>query len=166
MVSTLPLDETQIARAAKNMIRQHGGEALTKADDRAKTSKFEGFDWFARTWKLIREVIKDEQDSDDKIRGCPPIKSHPVESEKLSREDDYFEPLGEVEQALLDGWLNVVEPQGCRWIDDADQHCSQPLARLGSRSPYCEEHLRRSLTEAGWRRLLATAGREVELPSN
>ena len=77
-----------------------------------------------------------------------------------------FEPLGEFEQALLDRLHLVVEPQGCRWIDDVDQHCSQPLARLGSRSPYCEEHLRRSLTEAGWRRLLATAGREVELPSD
>ena len=66
MVSTLPLDETQIARAAENMIRQHGGEALTKVDDRAKISKSEGFDWFARTWDLIREVIKDEQETDTK----------------------------------------------------------------------------------------------------
>ena len=77
-----------------------------------------------------------------------------------------FEPLGEFEQALLDRLHLVVEPQGCRWIDDADQHCSQPLARLRSRSPYCEEHLRRSLTEAGWRRLLATAGRESELQTD
>ncbi len=64
MVSALPLDETQIARTAENMIRQHGGEALTKADDRVETSKSEGFDGFARTWDLIREVIKDEQESD------------------------------------------------------------------------------------------------------
>ncbi len=69
MVSALPLDESQITRAAENMIREHGGEALTKADDRVKKSKSEGFDWFARTWELIREVIKDEQESDDKIRG-------------------------------------------------------------------------------------------------
>lgn len=163
---SLPLDETQISHAAENMIRQHGSEALTKADDRAKNSKAEGSDWPAKTWDLIREVIKDEQDSDDKIRGCPPINSHPVGAERLSREDDYFEPLGEVEQALLNGWLNVEGPKGCQWINDANQHCSQPLARLSSRSPYCEEHLRRSLTKPGWRRLLAAAGRESELPSD
>ena len=78
MVSALPLDEIQIARAAENMIREHGDEALTNADDRVEKSKSDGFDWFARTWKLIREVIKDEQYSDDKIRGHPPINSHPV----------------------------------------------------------------------------------------
>ncbi len=66
MISTLPHDETQIARAAENMIRKHGGEALTKADDRAKTSMSEGFDSLARTWELIREVIKDEQEMDTK----------------------------------------------------------------------------------------------------
>ncbi len=155
---SLPLDETQISHAAENMIRQHGSEALTKADDRAKNSKAEGSDWYAKTWDLIREVIKDEQDSDDKIRACPPINSHPVGAERLSREDDYFEPLGEVEQALLNGWLNVEGPKGCHWIDDDAQHCNKPLARLRSRSPYCEEHLRRSLTEVAWRQLLAAAG--------
>ena len=82
MVSALSLDETQIARTAENMIRQHGVEALTRADDRVETSKSDGFDWHARTWKLIREVIKDGQDSDDKIRGCPPINSHPVGAER------------------------------------------------------------------------------------
>ena len=66
MVSTLPLDETQFARAAENMIRKHGGEALTEADDRAKTSKSEGFDGFARTWEHILEVIKDEEETDTK----------------------------------------------------------------------------------------------------
>ncbi len=70
-----------------------------------------------------------------------------------------FEPLGEFEQALLDRLHLVVEPQGCRWIDDADQHCSQPLNRIRSRSPYCEEHLRQSLTEKGWRKVLESVGR-------
>ena len=51
------------------MIREHGDEALTKADDYVKKLKSEGFDSFVKTWELIREVIKDEQDSDDKIRG-------------------------------------------------------------------------------------------------
>ena len=70
MVSALPLDESQISRAAENMIREQGDEALTKADDRVEKSKSEGFDWFSRTWELIREVIKDEQESDNK-RGEP-----------------------------------------------------------------------------------------------
>ncbi len=66
MVSALPLNEPQIIRAAEYLIREHGDEALTNADDRVEKSKSEGFDWFARTWVLIREVIKDEQEFDDK----------------------------------------------------------------------------------------------------
>ncbi len=77
----------------------------------------------------------------------------------MNREDDDFEPLGEVEQALLDGWLNIEGPRGCYWIDDAGQYCNEPLALLHSRYPYCEEHLRLSLTEAGWQRTLVRAGR-------
>ncbi len=69
LVSALPLDESQIARAAENMIGEYGDEALTKADDRVKKLKAEGFDSFAKTWGLIREVIKDLQQSDDQIRG-------------------------------------------------------------------------------------------------
>ena len=81
----------------------------------------------------------------------------------MKQEDDDFEPLGEVEQSILDGWLGVSAPQGCRWIDDADQSCDQPLSQLPSQlRSYCEEHLRRSLTEAGWRRLLASVGRSTE----
>jgi len=70
MVSALPLDESQISRVAENMIREHGDEALTKADDRVEKSKSEGFDWITKTWELICEVIKDEQGSDNK-RGEP-----------------------------------------------------------------------------------------------
>ena len=80
----------------------------------------------------------------------------------MSQDGDGLEPLGAVEQAMLDDWLNVKGPQGCHWIDDAHQYCNKPLAQLPSRSAYCEEHLRRSLTEAGWRRTLATAGRVPE----
>jgi len=80
----------------------------------------------------------------------------------MNSEDGHFEPLGEVEQALLDGWLKVEETKGCNWIDDASQSCNKPLAQMASRVPYCEEHLRRSLTEAGWRKMLATVGRDEE----
>ncbi len=51
------------------MIGQYGDEALTKADDRVRNLKSQGFDSVAKTWELIREVIKDLQQSDDQMRG-------------------------------------------------------------------------------------------------
>ncbi len=51
------------------MIGEYGDEALTKADDRVKNLKSQGFDSVAKTWELIREVIKDLQQSDDQMRG-------------------------------------------------------------------------------------------------
>ena len=71
-----------------------------------------------------------------------------------------FEPLGEIEQAMLDRLQLVEGPRGCHWIDGDAQHCNKPLARLPSRSPYCEEHLRQSLTEKGWQRMLERVGRD------
>ena len=70
-----------------------------------------------------------------------------------------FEPLSEYEQAMLDRLQLAEGPRGCHWIDDDNQHCNKPLARLPSRSPYCEDHLRRSLTEKGWRKMLERVGR-------
>ncbi len=70
-----------------------------------------------------------------------------------------FEPLSEHEQAMLDRLHMVEGPKGCHWIDDDAQHCNQPLNRIRSRSPYCEEHLRQSLTEKSWRNVLASVGR-------
>ena len=69
MVSAWPLDESQIARAAEDMVGEYGDEALTKADDRVKKLKSEGLDAFAKTWELVREVIKDLQQSDNQVRG-------------------------------------------------------------------------------------------------
>ncbi len=70
MVSALPLDDSEIARAVEEMIAEHGDEALTCADDRVKKLRSEGFDSIAKTWVLIREAIKDEQESENK-RGEP-----------------------------------------------------------------------------------------------
>ncbi len=69
LASALSLDESQIARAAEDMIWEYGDEALTKADDRVKKLKSEGFDSMAKTWELIREGIKDLQQSDDQKHG-------------------------------------------------------------------------------------------------
>ncbi len=69
MVFSLPLDESQIARAAEDMIAEYGDEALTEADDRVKKLKSQGFDSVAKTWELIREVIKDQPQLDDQMRG-------------------------------------------------------------------------------------------------
>ncbi len=70
MVSALPLDDSEIARAVEEMIAEHGDEALTKANDRVKKLKSEGFDSIAKTWMLIREAINDEQELGNK-RGEP-----------------------------------------------------------------------------------------------
>ncbi len=70
MTSTCPLDEFQIADAAEDMIRVHGDEALTIADDRIKKLNSDGFESVANTWELIREVIKDKQEPDN-MRGKP-----------------------------------------------------------------------------------------------
>ncbi len=78
MAFALPLAESQIARTAEEMIAECGDEALSNADDQINALKSEGFDSDAKTWELIREVIKDEQKSDDKFRGYPPVYSHPV----------------------------------------------------------------------------------------
>ena len=69
LVSTLPLDESQIARAAEEMIAEYGDEALSKANNRVNALSSEGFDSFAKTWELIHGVIKDMQKPDDKMRG-------------------------------------------------------------------------------------------------
>jgi hypothetical protein len=69
LVFALPLDETQIARTAEDMIGEYGDEALTKTDDWVKKLNSEGFGSFAKTWECIREVIKDLQQSDNQMRG-------------------------------------------------------------------------------------------------
>ncbi len=69
MVSALPLDDSQIARAAEDLMAEYGDEALAKADSQVKILKSQGFDSIAKTWELIREVIKDMPQSDEQISG-------------------------------------------------------------------------------------------------
>lgn len=76
----------------------------------------------------------------------------------MRQPDDEFEPLGAIEQFLLDQWRALDAPQGCRWIDNNGKPCGQPLTSLPTRQPYCEQHLRRSLRTGSWSQLLARAG--------
>ena len=66
MVATLPIDNQGIVRAAEEMINDYGLEALAKARKRSQALRSEGFESVANTWDLICEVIKDQQDSNDK----------------------------------------------------------------------------------------------------
>ncbi len=77
----------------------------------------------------------------------------------ITDDEAEFEPLSEHEQTMLDRLHIAERPKGCHWIDDDAQHCNQPITRIWSRSTYCEEHLRRSLTEKSWRRVLESVGR-------
>ncbi len=69
MANHLPINSEQLARAAEEMIAQHGDSASVEADKQIRTCESEGFDYVAETWKLIREVIRDTQQSDTTIGG-------------------------------------------------------------------------------------------------
>ena len=67
MANHLPMDGEQVARAAKEMIARHGDFALVQADMQISSCESEGFNSVAETWKLIREVIRQIQQSDQTI---------------------------------------------------------------------------------------------------
>ena len=69
MIKCLPIDGEQVARAAEEMIAQHGDSALVEADKQIRTCESEGFDSVAETWKLIREDIRKIQQSDRTTEG-------------------------------------------------------------------------------------------------
>jgi hypothetical protein len=60
----LPIDDNQIVRAAEEIIAEHGDAALGAVDQRISVCKCEGLNSVARSWQLIREVIRDMQESD------------------------------------------------------------------------------------------------------
>jgi hypothetical protein len=64
LVAPLPMDDNQILRAAKEMVAKHGDEAIRQTDQRIRLCKSGGFYSVAKTWQLIREVIRDMQESD------------------------------------------------------------------------------------------------------
>ena len=67
MINDLSIDGEKVVRAAEEMIAQHEDSALAEADKKVRTGKSEGFDYFV--WKLIREVIRDTQQSDTMTEG-------------------------------------------------------------------------------------------------
>ncbi len=56
MVTPFPTDNKQIGRVAKDMIAEHGNDAIAQADQHHQT------------WETIREVIRDMQRFDAKKR--------------------------------------------------------------------------------------------------
>ena len=90
MVAHLPIDDSQFlwtakvrtvkVRTAKLRIAEQGDAAVAAVasvgaigaigavDQRISICKFEGLDSAAKTWRLIREVIRDMQESDAKER--------------------------------------------------------------------------------------------------
>ena len=62
LTNHLTIDREKAVRAAEEMIAQYGDSALAEAEKKIGTYKSEGFDYFV--WKLIREFVKDTQQSD------------------------------------------------------------------------------------------------------
>ncbi len=72
LVTYLPIDDNQFVRTAKVMIAEHGDAAIGAigaVDQRISVCKCEGFYSVAKTWELIREVIRDLLGSDLKKRS-------------------------------------------------------------------------------------------------
>jgi len=65
----LPIVDECIVRAGKELIAQHGDSALVQADKQISICESEGFDSVAEIWKLIREAIRQIQQSDSTIEG-------------------------------------------------------------------------------------------------
>ncbi len=63
MVEALPIGSDSIHRAAKEMITDHGPEALAKAKKQTLALRSEDFGSLAKTWDLICAVIRDLDDS-------------------------------------------------------------------------------------------------------
>ncbi len=69
MANHLPIDSEYIVRAGKELIAKHGDSALVQADKQISICESEGFDSVAEIWKLIREAIRQIQQSDSTIEG-------------------------------------------------------------------------------------------------
>jgi hypothetical protein len=57
------MTDDQIVRAAQELIAEHGDAAIRAAEKRISVCRCEGLHSVAKTWQLIREVIRDMQES-------------------------------------------------------------------------------------------------------
>ncbi len=69
LVKHLPINGEQIVCDGKEMIARHGDSALVQVDEQISSCESEGFESVAETWKLIREVIRQIQQSDRTTEG-------------------------------------------------------------------------------------------------
>jgi len=69
LAKNLPTYSEYIVHAGKELIAQHGDSALVKADKMISICESEGFNSVAEDWKLIREAIRQIQQSDSTIEG-------------------------------------------------------------------------------------------------
>jgi hypothetical protein len=69
LIEHTPIDSEQIARAAEELIAKHGDSAIAQANKLIGTCESQGLGSVAENWKLIREVIRDAQQSDPTIIG-------------------------------------------------------------------------------------------------
>jgi hypothetical protein len=67
LIDPLPLGNEQIVPAAEEMIAEHGNAAIAEADRRIGIFQCGGSYSAVQTWKLIREIIRDIQESDSKM---------------------------------------------------------------------------------------------------
>ncbi len=65
-ILTLPLSDEHIKRAAADMIRIHGSEATVKAEEYIEGLNSERLYSLAKTWEVIREMIREIQEADPK----------------------------------------------------------------------------------------------------
>jgi hypothetical protein len=63
MIEALPISPEGIARAAEELVAEHGSRALAKAREHAQTLRSEGYESLAVTWDLICTVVRDLSDS-------------------------------------------------------------------------------------------------------
>ena len=64
MVTSFPIYDNQIVQAAEEMVAEHGDAAIGVVDQRISVRKYEDLNSVVKFWQLIREVIRDMQESD------------------------------------------------------------------------------------------------------
>jgi hypothetical protein len=64
LVTSFPIYDNQIVQAAKEMVAEHGDAAIGVVGQRISVCKYDDLNSVVKFWQLIREVIRDMQESD------------------------------------------------------------------------------------------------------